>query len=599
MTTLINPKKIKGGEFLISETNAQDIFIPEEWGEEQNMIAQSCIDFLNTEVFQNLDEIDSMKDKDLMPGLLRKTGLLGLLGSAVPEKYGGFGMDFNTNLLIAESFGGGHSFVVSFLAHNGIGTLPILFFGTEEQKQKYLPGLVSGDLLSAYCLTEPDAGSDANASKTKAVLAEDGQHYIMNGQKMWITNAGFADVFIVFAKIENDKYLTAFIVEKEFGGITMNEEEKKLGIKGSSTRQIFFNDCHIPVENQLGDREQGFKIALNILNIGRIKLGAATTGGAKLSLNKSIKYANERKQFGVTIGTFGAIKHKLAEMAVGIYASESALYRTGQNIEETGLAYISEGEEHAMAKMKSIEEFAIECAIQKVHSSEILDFAVDESVQIHGGLGFSADGPVERGFRDARINRIFEGTNEINRLVTIDMLLKRAMKGQLDLLTPAMGVQKELTSVPDFGTNGSNSIFNMEKKVMANLKKIGLMVAGAAVQKLMANLKDEQEILMNLADMLIEGYVAESTLLRVEKLVTLRGEDNCKNQIDIAKIYLYNAVDKINNAAKEAIFAFAEGDELKMMMLGLKRFTKIEPFNLKEARRRVADHLLKDNKYSF
>jgi alkylation response protein AidB-like acyl-CoA dehydrogenase len=599
METVENKKVVKGGEFLITETAPEDIFIPEEWSEEQKMIAQSCSDFVATEIYPNLDKIDSMQNPELVPNLLEKTGHLGLLGPVVPERYGGFGMDFNTFMLIAEAFGGSHSFVVSFLAHNGIGTLPILFFGTEEQRSKYLPKLVSGELKAAYCLTEPDAGSDANAGKTKAVLSEDKKHYLLNGQKMWITNAGFADLFIVFAKIENDKYLSAFIVEKGYGGITMNEEEKKLGIKGSSTRQVFFNDCKVPVDNLLGEREQGFKIALNILNIGRIKLGAATIGGSKLALNRSIAYANERKQFGVTIGHFGAIKYKLAEIATKIYASESALYRAGHNIEETGKAYKSDGMDEASAKMKSVEEFAIECAILKVHGSEILDYAVDECVQIHGGLGYSAEGPAERGYRDARINRIFEGTNEINRLVIIDMLLKRALKGELDLMTPAMNVQKELTSIPDLSQLTEEDLFSKEKKVIKNLKKAGLMVAGAAVQKLMMKLKEEQEILMNLADMLIEVYVAESVLLRVEKLISMKGTEDCALQIDMARIYLHHTIDIISTSAKEAIYAFAEGDELRMMLMGLKRFAKIEPYNLKEARRRIADNLLERNKYSF
>jgi alkylation response protein AidB-like acyl-CoA dehydrogenase len=599
METVENKKMVKGGEFLITETSSEDIFIPEEWSEEQKMIAQSCNDFIDTEIYPNLDKIDSMESPELVPTLLEKTGQLGMLGPSVPEKYGGFGMDFNTSMLIAEAFGKSHSFVVSFQAHSGIGTLPILFFGTEEQKDKYLPKLVTAESKAAYCLTEPDAGSDANAGKTKAVLSPDKKFYLLNGQKMWISNAGFADLFIVFAKIEKDKYLSTFIVEKGFGGITMNEEEKKMGIKGSSTRQIFFNDCKVPVENLLGEREQGFKIALNILNIGRIKLGAATMGGAKIALNRSITYSNERKQFGVPIGHFGAIKHKLAEIATKTYASESALYRAGQNIEETGKNFMAQGLDEAEAKMKSVEEFAIECAILKVHGSEVLDYAVDECVQIHGGLGYSAEGPAERGFRDARINRIFEGTNEINRLVTIDMLLKRAMKGELDLMTPAMNVQKELTSIPDFNQKEEDGLFSKEKKVMINLKKTGLMVAGGAVQKLMMKLKEEQEILMNLADMLIEGYVAESVLLRVEKLVSMRGADSCGLQIDMARIYLHHAVNKISILAREAIYAFAEGDEQRMMLMGLKRFTKIEPYNLKEARRRIADHMLKENTYNF
>ena len=432
-----NKKAIKGGEFLIRETAPEEIFIPEEWNEEQRMIAQTCHDFIEAEVYPRLDEIDSQKDPELMPRLLDKAGELGLLGTSVPESLGGFGMNFNTTMLVSEVTGKGHSFAVALSAHTGIGTLPILYYGNEAQKQKYVTKLATGEWKAAYCLTEPDSGSDANSGKTKATLSEDGKHYLINGQKMWITNGGFADVFIVFAKIDNDKNLTAFIVEKSFGGITMNEEEKKMGIKGSSTRQIFFNDCPVPVENMLSERENGFKIAVNILNVGRIKLGAAAIGGAKAAATAAVKYANERKQFGKSLTEFGAIKHKLAEMAVKIYASEGAHYRAGQNIDDAYDAFVADGMEPGKARLKSLEEFAIECAILKVHGSEVLDYVVDEAVQVGGGMGFSADGPFDRAYRDARINRIFEGTNEINRMLTIDMLLKRAMKGHLDIMGPA------------------------------------------------------------------------------------------------------------------------------------------------------------------
>lgn len=563
------------------------------------MIAQTCEDFLKAEIFPRLDEIDSMKDPNLMPQLMDKAGELGLLGTSVPESYGGFGMDFNTSMLVAEKIGAGHSFAVALSAHTGIGTLPILYYGNEEQKQKYLPKLASGEWKAAYCLTEPDSGSDANSGKTKATLTPDGKFYELTGQKMWITNGGFADLYIVFAKIEDDKNLSAFIVERSFGGITMNEEEKKMGIKGSSTRQIFFNECKVPVENMLSERQNGFKIAVNILNIGRIKLGAAAFGAAKKTIDHSVNYANERKQFDTAIANFGAIKHKLAEMTTKIYATESAHYRASQNIDDAYAALAAGGMEEAKARLKSVEEFAIECAMLKVHGSEVLDFVVDEGVQIYGGMGFSAESPVEKGYRDARINRIFEGTNEINRMLCIDMLLKRAMKGEVDLMGPAMAVAKELTSIPDFSTDTDDSLFAAEKKVLRNLKKAGLMVAGSAVQKLMQNIKDEQEILMNLADMMIEGYVAESTLLRTEKLVGIRGEAACQYQIDMTRIYLHHAVNVATLAAKEAIYAFAEGDELRMMLMGLKRYTKIEPMNLKEARRRIADHVISKNEYPF
>lgn len=598
-TTVETKKAIKGGEFLIRETPAGEVFIPEQFTEEQKMIEQQCKDFLNKEVYPRLDEIDSMKDPKLMPSLLDKAGELGLLGTSVPAEYGGFGMDFNTTMLVAEVIGAGHSIAVALSAHTGIGTLPILYYGNDEQKQKYLPKLATGEWKAAYCLTEPDSGSDANSGKTKAVPTADKKHYVINGQKMWITNGGFADVFIVFAKIENDKNLSAFIVEKTFGGITMNAEERKMGIKGSSTRQIFFNDCKVPAANLLSERENGFKIAVNILNIGRIKLAVAAVGGAKKTISMAVNYAKERKQFGTAIANFGAIKHKIAEMVTRVYASEAACYRAGQNIDDAYNALVASGVEAGKAKLKSLEDFAIECAIMKVHSSEVLDFVVDEGVQIYGGMGFSAEGPMDRAYRDARINRIFEGTNEINRMLTVDMLLKRAMKGQLDLMTPAMAVQKELMAIPDFGMSEEGGLFAMEKKGVRNLKKAALMVAGAAVQKFTTKLSEEQEILMNLADMVTEVYVAESVLLRVEKLAGIRGEKDCDIQKEIATTYVHHAIEKASSAGKQAICAFAEGDELRLMLLGLKRFTKIDPYNLKAARRKVADFAIQKGEYPF
>ncbi len=598
-TTTEQKKAIKGGEFLIRETEASEIFIPEEWNEEQRMIATTCKDFLKQEVYTRLDEIDSQKDPKLMPSILDKAGELGLLGTSVPQEYGGFGMNFNTTMLVAEEIGAGYSVAVALSAHTGIGTLPILYYGNDEQKKKYLPKLATGQYKAAYCLTEPDSGSDANSGKTKAVLSQDGKHYLINGQKMWITNGGFADIFIVFAKIDNDKNLSAFIIEKTFGGITMNEEEHKMGIKGSSTRQVFFNDCKVPVENLLSERENGFKIAVNILNVGRIKLCAAAIGASKMTISIAVNYSKERKQFGTSISNFGAIKHKIAEMVTKVFASESACYRAGQNIDDAHDAFVAGGMESGKAKLKALEEFAIECAIMKVHGSETLDFSVDEGVQIYGGMGFSAEGPMDRGYRDARINRIFEGTNEINRILTIDMLMKRAMKGQIDLMTAAMTVQKELMAIPDFGSDEDTSLFAKEKKALRNLKKTGLIVAGAAVQKFMMKLSDEQEVLMNLADILIELYVAESTLLRVEKLIVLKGEKSAEIQKEIAVIYLHYAIEKAASAAKQAIYAFAEGDELRLMLLGLKRFTKIDPYNLKEARRKVANYVIEKGEYPF
>lgn len=604
MTVTADKKtSIKGGEFLIKDTLASHIFIPEEFTEEQQMIAATCRDFLKTEVWPRLDEIDQAKSPDLMSSLMDKAGELGLAGIVVPEEFGGFGMDFNTSMLVAEATGAGNSFSVALSAHTGIGTLPILYYGNEEQKQKYLPKLASSAWKAAYCLTEPDSGSDANSGKSKAKLSEDGKSYLITGQKMWITNGGFADVFIVFAKIEEngvtDKNLTAFIVEKSFGGITMNAPEHKMGIKGSDTRQIFFNDCVVPIENLLSSRGNGFKIAVNILNIGRIKLAAAALGGSKMVARQAIEYANERKQFGTSIAQFGAIKHKLAEMAVQIFASESAAYRVGQNIDDLILALQEKGMSDAESKLKALEELAIECAIMKVHSSEVLDFVVDEGVQIYGGMGFSADAPMDRAYRDSRINRIFEGTNEINRLLVVDMLLKRTMKGELDLMGPAMAVGKEILSIPDFSENEDEGLFIAEKKVLKNMKKAVLMIAGAAVQKFMMSLSEEQEIIMNLADMVIETYILESLILRVEKRVDLLGEEANHLHMDMVQIYTNTALERLNAAGRAAITSFAETDELRVMLMGLKRFTKLEPTNLKDARRRIAQELIEKNDFVF
>ncbi len=590
-------QSIKGGEFIISETSCDDIFIPEEFDEEQLMIKKTCEDFLEAEVFPNLDRIDTQED-GLMPSLMDKAGDLGMLAVSIPEEYGGFGKNFNTSMLVADVCGAGCSFAVALSAHTGIGTLPILYYGNETQKSKYIPKLGTGEWKAAYCLTEPNSGSDANSGRTKAKLNAEETHYLINGQKMWITNGGFADVFIVFAKIDDDKNLSAFIVERNFGGITMNPEEHKMGIKGSSTRQIFFNDCPVPIENLLSERENGFKIAVNILNIGRIKLGASAIGSSRRVLNQAINYSNERVQFGLPISKFGAIRYKLAEMATRNYAIESAVYRAGQNIEDAYEALLAEGMEPAKAKLKSTEQFAVECAILKVWGSEMLDYVVDEGVQVYGGMGYSAEAPMDRAYRDSRINRIFEGTNEINRILIVDMLLKRALKGELDLMTPAQAVAGELMSIPDFSEQ-EDSLFAAEKTILKNLKKAGLMIAGAAVQKLMTTLAKEQEILMNVADIIGYVYVSESILLRTEKLVEQRGEEACKGQLDMMRIYLQQAVDKVALAGKEALYSFAEGDEQKMMLVGLRRFTKTEPFNIKEARQGVAKQLIDANKYCF
>jgi alkylation response protein AidB-like acyl-CoA dehydrogenase len=590
-------KAIKGGEFLIRETNPKDVFIPEEFDEEQQMIAQTCHDFIGKEINPNLDRIDNLEE-GLTVSLLDKAGELGLLGISIPEQYGGFGKNFVTGMLSTEVLGGSHSFAVSISAHTGIGTLPILYYGNDEQKEKYLPRLASGQLKASYCLTEPGAGSDANSGKTKAVLSEDGKHYIISGQKMWITNAGFADLFTVFAKIDDDEDLSAFIIEKDFGGVTINPEEKKMGIKGSSTCQVFFNECKVPVENLLGKRGGGFKIALNILNIGRIKLAGAAMGGSKRVIDASIGYANERNQFGRPISKYGAIRHKLAEQAIKTYASNAAIYRCSQNIEDAIKELVEGGMDYHQATLEGIRQFAAEAAILKVHGSEVLDYVVDEGVQIYGGMGYSAEAPMERAYRDARINRIFEGTNEINRMLIVDTLLKKAMKGELDLMTPAQEVAKELMSIPDFGA-GSEDPFEQAHETVKKFKKAVLMVAGSAAQKLMMQLAKEQEILMNISDMIIETYVAESVLLRVEKLVKVKKNATITEQIDVLNVYLYDAADKLNKYGKDALNSFVEGDELRMMLMGLKRFTKQQPFNVKEARQRISQHLIAEGKYCY
>ncbi|MEY4571406.1 MAG: hypothetical protein RLZ10_610, partial [Bacteroidota bacterium] len=503
-------KPIKGGEFIIRDVHYSEVFTPDEWKEEQLMISQMCEDFIHQEVLPFLDRTDNMEN-GLMESILEKAGELGLLGLSVPEDLGGLGVDFKTSLLATEYLGTGYSFSVSFGAHTGIGTLPILYYGNQNQKEKYIPKLASGEWKAAYCLTEPGAGSDANSGKTKAKLSDDGKHYILNGQKMWITNAGFADLLTVFAKIDDDKNLTAFIVEAKSEGITLNPEEKKMGIKGSSTRQVFFNNVLVPIENMLSVRENGFKIALNILNIGRIKLAAGVLGGAKGAIGLTVKYANEREQFGRAISKYGAIRYKLAEQVINTYALEAATYRAGQNIDDAILALQNSGLEKGDATLKGIEQFAAECAILKVAGSEILDYVVDEAVQIHGGMGYSAESMVERAYRDARINRIFEGTNEINRMLAVDMVLRKALKGELDLMGPAMQVSNELMSIPDFGEMSAGTL-EPERRYLSGFKKSLLMIAGAAVQKLMQSLAKEQEILMNIADIAISTYLAESAL---------------------------------------------------------------------------------------
>ncbi len=589
--------QITGGDFLIKEVACDEIFTPEEWTEEHLMMRQTAIDFVNSRVVPNLDAIDEMQE-GLMQTLLEEAGELGLLGSSVPENLGGMGMDFKSTMIITEGVGGGHSFAVSFSAHTGIATLPILYYGTKEQKEKYIPGLASGKLKGCYCLTEPSSGSDANSAKSRAVLSEDGKHYILNGQKMWITNGGFADILIVFAKIDDDENLSAFILEKGYDGISMNPEEKKMGIKGSSTRQVFFNDVKVPVENLLSERQNGFKIAVNILNIGRIKLGGVVLGSAKEGVSYATNYANEREQFGRPISKYGAIRHKLGEMAIQSYALESAVYRATQNIDDAIRALEEGGMDHSEANLKGIASFAPECAMMKVLGSEVVDYISDEAVQILGGMGYSAETRAERSYRDARINRIFEGTNEINRMLTVDMILKKAMKGEIDLMTPAMEVADEIMGIPDFRPP-SDDIFERHLDYIKKFKKAVLMVAGSAAKKLMMSLAKEQEILMAVADMIIWTYTAESIVLRVQKLHRSQGAEAATLPIEVMQTYFHSAADKINVAGRDALMGFAEGDELKMMLMGMKRFTKVDPFNCKESRRKIAQACIDKNEYCF
>ena len=588
---------LKGGEFIIKPTDAQSVFTPADFTEEQVMMHQTCIDFVAAEVTPLLDRLDN-HEEGLMRGLMEKAGQLGLFGVSIPEQFGGLDMDFPTALRVTEGLGGGHSFPVAFAAHTGIAMLPILYFGNDEQKAKYLPGLTDGTLMGAYCLTEPGSGSDALGAKTKAVLNAEGTHYVLNGQKMWITNAGFADVFIVFAQIDGDKF-TGFIVDKNTPGLSLGNEEHKMGIKGSSTRQVFLSDAQVPKANVLGEIGKGHLIAFNVLNIGRIKLAAACLGATKMAATLSVKYANERVQFKMPISKFGAIRYKLAQQAIRIYAVESAIYRAGSDIYRMEQQLIAEGKGSNEALLGAAREFAVECAILKVEGSEVLDYVVDEGVQIYGGYGFSADYPMDRAYRDSRINRIFEGTNEINRLLAVDMILKKGLKGEIDLMGPAQAVQQELMSIPSMSQDEETGLFSKEMKTIANLKKAILMVAGSAVQKFTATLAKEQELLMNIADMSIKVYIAESTLLRVEKEAAAKGADALAVEADIARVYLADAVDIVEKAGKDAIGSMAEGDEQRLLLMGLKRFTKAELLNVKEARRRIAAKLITDNEYSL
>ncbi|MBL7796547.1 MAG: acyl-CoA dehydrogenase family protein [Saprospiraceae bacterium] len=586
--TLVQTDVLKGGEFLIRDTQPEDVFIPEDFNEEQLMIKQMAVDFLEQEIYPNAQKIEKQED-GIAPKLLKKMGDLGLLGAHMPQVYGGLELDTNTNSVISEVFGPAGSIIVAFAAHTGIGMLPILYFGTEEQKRKYLPGLISGDLKAAYCLTEPGSGSDALAAKTRADLGADGTHYVLNGQKMWISNAGFADIYIVFAKIGGEKF-TGFIVERNSPGLTLGAEEDKMGIKGSSTRQVFFENVSVPAENVLGEIGKGHLIAFNALNIGRYKLGIMCIGGCKKVVDMAATYSNERLQFNQPIGNFGAIQHKLAEMAIRTFAGESAAYRTSQLMQDKKAEGDAEGKTFGQATLEAAEEYAIECSILKVFGSEVTDYCVDENVQIHGGIGFSEEYPAARAYRDSRINRIYEGTNEINRLLMVDQLFKRALKGQLDIVGPAWAVQKELASVPSF--EKADGDYAEEHRAIADFKKIILMTAGAGAKMQMdgkLNLKDEQEILMNCADMLIDLFVAESMLLRVQKLAARSEKPQPQEIYDaMLQVFLHDATARMAKNATDALSSFAEGDLLKTFLMGVKRFTKYPPVNVKEKRRLIA-----------
>ncbi|MCX6261311.1 MAG: acyl-CoA dehydrogenase family protein [Bacteroidia bacterium] len=588
-------KVLKSGEFLVSEVEVKDVFIPEEFNEEQRMIAQTCKDFLDAEVYPNMVALEK-SDRELMKAILKKSGELGMMGISIPEEYGGFGQNFVTQMLVAETTGAGYSFSVAYMAHCGIGTLPIMYYGNEDQRQRYVTKLASGELIGAYCLTEPGAGSDANSGKTNARLSEDGKNYIINGQKMWITNAGFADTLVVFAKIDNDRVLSAFIIETKYPGVVIGPDEHKMGIKGSSTAQIYFNDVKVPVENMLGKRGEGFRIALSILHMGRLKLGANVIGAAKKAINDSVKYANERKQFGVLISTFGAIKHKLAEQVIRLFASESAVYRVSKDIDDLMGKLKSECGDKGRASIEAISHYAVEAAILKVVGSEMLDFVADEAVQIHGGMGYSAEMDVERGYRDSRINRIFEGTNEINRLLVSDTAMKRAMKGEFDLFGEAEKLFNDLEKIND-GKISGETYYQEKKRYIRNFKKVILICMHGAMKQFGKSLVNEQEVMNNIAEMMIETYLSESLALRVEKLEGMKGPVPVYK--DILDVNIYDTADKVRKSSTDAVCSFSSSESLPKLVNAIETLSKVDGINIKDARRRIADKLIEDNSYKF
>jgi alkylation response protein AidB-like acyl-CoA dehydrogenase len=587
-----------GGEFLIRESDYTDIFIPEDMNEEQNMIVQTCEGFLETEIFPLLDRIDS-QEEGLMRNLIYKSGELGLLGISLPEQYGGFDQDFVTSMLASDAMGAGYSFSVAYSAHTGIGTLPILYYGNEDQKERYLPKLASGEWAASYCLTEPNAGSDANSGKTRAVLSPDGKHYILNGQKMWITNGGFADIQTVFAKIDNDRVYSAFIVEKNWPGIVINAEERKMGIKGSSTVQIFYNDVKVPVENLLGKRGGGFRIALNILHMGRIKLGGTVLGASRRAISQSVQYANERKQFGQPISNFGAIKHKLAEQVIRTFTTESAVYRVSKNIDEAAGKLMAEGMEKPQATIEAIAMYAIEAALLKVFGSEALNYVVDEAVQIYGGMGFSSETDVDRAYRDSRINRIFEGTNEINRLLVADTTIKKALRVGFDVVRYSQHVVKKSDKEAEQSATDGNC-YEEKQKCTGNFKKAALFLLGVATDAFRKELFNEQEVLCNISDVIMQTYAAESTMLRVKKMKETGHPKYGEVYNDILDVVIYEAGAVIRKAGYDAINSLPdEVSEREVMLERIDFFTQTRPVNTKAARRRIANKLIEDNRYRF
>jgi alkylation response protein AidB-like acyl-CoA dehydrogenase len=590
-----NSKLLKSGEFLVSEVESKDVFIPEEFNEEQRMIAQTCSDFLEAEIYPNLEKVEK-SDRELMKSMLKKSGDLGLMGISIPEEFGGFGQSFVTQMLVAETTGAGYSFSVAYMAHCGIGTLPIMYYGNRDQRERYVTKLASGEFIGAYCLTEPGAGSDANSGKTNAKLTEDGKHYILNGQKMWITNAGFADTLVVFAKIDTDRVLSAFIVESKYPGVVIGPDEHKMGIKGSSTAQIYFNDVKVPVENLLGKRGEGFRIALSILHMGRLKLGANVIGAAKKAINDSVKYSNERKQFGVLISSFGALKHKMAEQVIRLFAAESAVYRVSNDVDSMMKKLTVDCGDYGRAAIEAISHYAVEAAILKVVGSEMLDFVADEAVQIHGGMGYSAEMAVERGYRDSRINRIFEGTNEINRLLVVDTAMKRAMKGEFDLYGEAEKLYSGMEGITDGKTEGE-SYFQKKTRYIKNFKKVILLCIHGATKRFEKGLIQEQEVLNNIAEMMMETYVSESLGLRVEKLGS--GKNNNSLYQDMLDVNIFDTANIVRKSALEAISAFSTEETCPALTKAVENLTKVDCVNVKDARRRIADRLIEDNAYKF